>query len=335
MSAATLTEGPYDMSDLVDRYLGAVAALLPKASRQDIVAELRDLVMNRVENAEAHLGRPLGKREMEDLLREIGHPIAVAGRYGSARALVGPEIYPFWLFGVKVLLAIAALAAVIPAGIAVITAHGDARLVFRTVQDFIPTALSLIGAATLVAAAVERGWIKTDGFRRWRVSELPRVSDSREWFIKSRFDGLFELVATLLFIGWWTGVVAFPVGNVITTRGGEAFLQVSTVFQALYWPILVLALVQVVSSLLLVVKPGWTRARNLAEIIGSVGGLALVWALWPAQPLVTVLAPAASEAGLANLQRTLDLSFEITLWVAAAINLTKVAVHAWRLIRGR
>ncbi|PHY18331.1 hypothetical protein CSW59_16410 [Caulobacter sp. BP25] len=335
MTAATLTEGPYDMSDLVDRYLGAVAALLPKAQRQDIVAELRDLILNRVEDAEAQRGRPLDKREMEDLLREIGHPIAVAGRYGSARALVGAEIYPFWLFGVKVLLAIAALAAAIPTGVALLTAHGDARLVVRTIQDFIPTALSLIGAATLVAAAIERGWIKTEGFRRWKVSELPRASDSREWFVKSRFDGLFELVVMLLFIGWWTGVVASPADNVIKTRGGEAFLQVSSVFQTLYWPILTLAVVQVVSSLLLVVKPGWTVARNLLEIVGAVGGVALVWVLWSAQPLVTVLAPAASEAGLENLQRTLDLSLEITLWVVAAISLTKVAVHGWRLLRGR
>lgn len=323
------------MNDLVDRYLGAVAALLPKASRQDIVAELRDLVMNRVEDLEAQRGRPLDKREIEALLREIGHPIAVAGRYGPRTALIGPEIYPFWLFGVKVLLAIAALAAVIPAGVALLTAHGDARLLTRTINDFIPTALSLIGAATLIGAAIERGWIKTDGFRNWKVSELPQIPKSKEWSFKSRFDGLFELVATLLFIGWWTGVVAFPVGNVITTRGGEAFLQISPVFQQLYWPILVLAAVQVVSSLFLVVKPGWTAARNLAEILGALGGVALAWALWPALPLVTVLAPAASEPGLENLQLTLDRTFEIILWVATAINLSKVVIHTWRLARGR
>jgi hypothetical protein len=41
------------MNDLIDRYLGAVAALLPKAQRQDIIAELRDLIINRVEEQEA------------------------------------------------------------------------------------------------------------------------------------------------------------------------------------------------------------------------------------------------------------------------------------------
>ncbi|ATC30917.1 hypothetical protein CA606_00345 [Caulobacter vibrioides] len=335
MSAATLTKGPHDMSDLVDRYLGAVAALLPKDSRQDIVAELRDLIVNRVEEREAALSRPLDKREIEALLREIGHPIAVAGRYGPRTALIGPEIYPFWLFGVKVLLAVAALAAVIPAGVALLTAHGDARLVARTFNDFIPTALSLIGAATLIGAAIERGWIKTDGFKNWKVNDLPKVPKTKKWFFESLFEGLFEVAVTLLFIGWWTKLVDFPDSNVIATRDGEIVLSFSPIFQTLYWPILVMAVVQVMSGLILVVKPGWVRARAGFEIVGGLIGLAIAAALWPAMPLVTLVAPEATVAGLANLQRTVEMSLQIGLWVAVAIILLKLIIDGWRLIRGR
>lgn len=323
------------MSDLVDRYLGAVAALLPKASREDIIAELRDLIVNRVEEREAALGRPLDKREIEELLREIGHPIAVAGRYGPHTALIGPEIYPFWLFGVKALLAIAALAAIIPAGIALITAHGDARLVSRTISDFIPTALSLVGFATLIAAAIERGWIRADGFRNWKVNDLPKVPKSKKWFFESRFEGLFEVAVTLLFIGWWTGLMDFPTHNVITTRGGEITLSFSPIFQTLYWPILIMAVVQVMSGLIRMVKPGWVRARAGFEIVSGLIGLAIASALWPAMPLVTLVAPEATVAGLANLQRTVELSLQITLWVAVAILLLTLIRDAWRLIRGR
>lgn len=323
------------MSDLVDRYLGAVAALLPKAQREDIVAELRDLIVNRVEEREAALSRPLDKRETEALLREIGHPIAVAGRYGPRTALIGPEIFPFWLFGVKVLLAVAALAAVIPAGVTLLTGHGDGRLMFRTVTDFIPTALCLIGAATLIGAALERGWIGTEGFRNWKVSDLPKISKPKKWFFESRFEGLFEVVVTLLFIGWWTGMVDFPTGDVITMHGGEIVLSISPIFQTLYWPILIMAGVQVASGLFLMVKPGWVRARAGFEIVGGLIGLAIAAALWPAMPLVTLVAPEATVAGLANLQKTVDLSLEITLWVAVAIILLRLIIDGWRLIRGR
>ena len=321
------------MNDLIDRYLAAVAALLPKASREDIVAELRDLIMNRVEDAEAVRGRPLDKDEMEALLREVGHPIAVAGRYGPSRALVGPEIYPFWLFGVKATLAVAALAVVIPVGVALVTAHGDARLVSRAVHGFIPTALSLIGAVTLIAAAIERGWIKTDGFRQWKVSELPRVPDGKGWFVKSRFDGLFELVATALFIGWWTGALPFPTGR---SHGDDHMLiAFSPIFQALHGPILALAVIQVASSLMLVVKPAWVRGRAALEILCSLGGLALVGALWPAQPLIAFAAVNGGGERVAKLQQTVDLTLQITLLVAVVIYLIKLIVEGRRLARGR
>jgi hypothetical protein len=65
--------------DLLDRYLAAVAALLPKTQREDIVAELRDILLNQMEEKEAELGRPLTAKEREAVLKAFGHPIAVAG----------------------------------------------------------------------------------------------------------------------------------------------------------------------------------------------------------------------------------------------------------------
>lgn len=338
------------MSDLIDRYLAAVAALLPKASRQDIVAELRDLIMNRVEEKEAALGRPLDKDQTEDLLREIGHPIAVAGRYGPHSALIGPEIYPFWLFAVKVLLAIAALAAVVPAAVVLIAGHGDNHRIGGILSDFIPTALSLIGAATVVAAAIERGWIKVGDFAKWKVSELPHLPEGsgwlgaswpegkgwmggKGWLAKSRFEGVFELAAIGLFIAWWTGALPFPMERVMRTPDGVGVI-LSPVLLALYWPILGLAVLQGLSALILVFQPGWVRARAATELLGAIGGLALAAALWQAQPLVTLSADTLA-ADLVNPQEVIDMTVKIIIAVAAGINLTKLFVDGWRLVRGR
>lgn len=322
------------MSDLVDRYLGAVAALLPGAQRQDIVAELRDLVMNRVEEREARLGRPLDRRETEALLREVGHPIAVAGRYGPGRALVGPEIYPFWLFAVKVMLAIAALAAVVPAGVLLVTGHGDPRMLNGVVGDFIPTALSLVGCATLIAAAIERGWIRIGDLANWKAGDLPRIPEGKPLFLKSRFDGLFELAAIALFIAWWTGGLPFPMARAFHADG-DIGVAPSPTLAALHWPILGLAIVQGVSALVLVIKPGWVRARAGLELLCALGGLAVTAVLWPAQPILTFVGEGVPAGDLANLQKTVDLAFQVIMVVAAAVNVTKVVVEGWRLARGR
>lgn len=336
------------MSDLIDRYLAAVAALLPKASRQDIVAELRDLIMNRVEEKEEALGRPLDKTDTEALLREIGHPIAVAGRYGPHRALIGPEIYPFWWFAVKVLLAIAALAAVVPAVVVLIAGQGDNHRIGGILSDFIPSALTMIGLATLVAAAVERGWIKIGDLANWKASELPHLSDAKGWagdwnwhagsmggggwFAKTRFEGVFELAAVALFIAWWTGGLPFPMEKLVRTPEGLG-IDLSPMVTALHWPILALAILQGVSALVLVIQPSWVRARASTEILCALGGIALSAAIWQAQPIVTFVG--GDVAGFADLQRVTDMTFQIIIVVAVAINVTKLFVDGWRLVRGR
>ena len=96
--------------DLIERYLKAVGAQLPAAGREDILAELRDLLMSRVEEREAELGRPLTETEVEAVLREVGHPLTVAARYGAGpQHVVGPELYPWWVFGVKTALTVLVL----------------------------------------------------------------------------------------------------------------------------------------------------------------------------------------------------------------------------------
>lgn len=334
------------MSDLIDRYLAAVAALLPKASRQDIVAELRDLIMNRVEEKEAVLGRPLDKADLEALLREIGHPIAVAGRYGPHRALIGPEIYPFWWFAVKVLLAIAALAAVIPAVMVMIVGHGDHHRIGGILSDFTSSALSVIGLATVVAAAVERGWIKLGDLANWKASELPHLSDtkgwvwdwnwtgSKTWFAKSRFEGVFELAVVVLFIAWWTGGLPFPMEKLVRTPDGVG-ADLSQTLTALHWPILALAVLQGLSALILVLQPGWVRARAAAELLCAIGGLVLAAILWRAMPILIFVGGGAANEGLLKLQQVTDMTFQIIIVIAVAVNVTKLFVDGWRLVRGR
>ncbi|MBO9543605.1 hypothetical protein [Caulobacter sp.] len=337
------------MSDLIDRYLAAVAALLPKSSRQDIVAELRDLILNRVEEKEEALGRPLGKADMEALLREIGHPIAVAGRYGPHRALIGPEIYPFWLLAVKVLLAIVAVATVVPAVIVMITGHDEGHRISGILSDFISSALTTVGMATVVAAAFERGWLKVGDLANWKVSELPRVPEGMDWlggsswsgwtggkgwFAKSRFEGVFELAVMVLFIAWLSGGLPFPMERLVHAPDG-AWITFSPVVLSLRWPILGLAVLQALSALILVVKPGWVRARAATEILCALAGLALSAVLWHAQPIITLIADGQPAPEFAELQRVFDMGFQIAIVVAVAINVTKLFVDGWRLVRGK
>ena len=322
--------------DLLDRYLAAVAALLPTAQREDIVAELRDTLLNQMEEQEAELGRPLTQAAREAVLRAFGHPIAVAGRYAASRPLIGPELYPFYMFAVKGLLILAAAVTAIPLVISVIIGGENAAGgLSHFLSGFITSAMTLIGVATVVAAGIERGWIPVGGLLDWKVADLPSLGGQGKRKLKSRFEASFELAALLLFILWWTGAVEAPWSPAIGKHG--LFLAATPIWTTLYWPILALAVLQAMASLVTLIRPDRVRTRAALDVAGDLAGLAVIAVLWRAGRLVEVATLGANgpkAADIAGLQASLDLSFHITIVVMAVIFLGKLAVSAWRLAKG-
>mgnify|MGYP006906664221 FL=1 len=155
--------------DLVERYLKAVAAQLPKDNRDDIVAELRDEIMGRLEALEARLGRVPTDDEVEALLREVGHPLTVAARYRPGpHALIGPELYPWWIFGLKVGLTV--MAAVTLIGLAVRVLVGDVyvgQAIGQGISSLISGAITVVGLLTAVGFVLERQSKKPDFIAKW------------------------------------------------------------------------------------------------------------------------------------------------------------------------
>ena len=102
---------------LLKHYLKAVKIYLPREQKKDIISELRENLLSKIEDREEELDRPLTELEQEAILREHGNPMEVAARYGIphrcvsfGRELIGPALYPWyimvlWLhFGLAILI---------------------------------------------------------------------------------------------------------------------------------------------------------------------------------------------------------------------------------------
>src|SRR5580704_10814972 len=94
--------------ELLSKYLQAVKPGLPRAERDDILAELSEEIRTQIDDKQAELGRDLTEDEEAAILTGFGHPLMVAGRYqrhsGSlafGRELIGPDLFPFYMRGVK------------------------------------------------------------------------------------------------------------------------------------------------------------------------------------------------------------------------------------------
>ena len=144
--------------DLIDRYLDAVRLFLPRGQRDDITAELRDVLMTRREEREAELGRPLTRKEDEALLHDYGHPLMVAARYGRQQYLIGPELYPVYAFVVPSCWPRSAWLAAITGVVAATSRRRRCRRGFGVAMLTSPgpAASPSIGAVTVIFALLQR-----------------------------------------------------------------------------------------------------------------------------------------------------------------------------------
>lgn len=236
--------------NLIDEYLRAVGILLPRAQREDIIAELRDNILSRIEARQEELGRALTESETEAVLRVIGHPLVVAARYREGpQHVVGPTLYPYWLFAVKIACVIQLFIAVIVLFAHTVASGNFNQALGQAIGAGVNGVLVLVGVATATAWLIERQKISIDYFDRWRVRDLrvldfaawdwdwrgprpaaasvpapppPGASRADRWASRQKWrrhrrrasrtaEALWAIVWAIVFVLWWVGAIHFPI----------------------------------------------------------------------------------------------------------------------------
>lgn len=324
--------------DLIDRYLNAVAAQLPQEERDDIVAELRDLILSRFEAKEEELGRALTDDEKEAILHEIGHPLVVAARYRKGPdSLIGPELFPYWLFAVKAGLLLMLAVQAIVLFINLVSGPADAgQSIGQAVNGFINSGLTLIGVVTVIGAVMEHLGYRPGWMGKWRVSELSAfgLSDPAAWgaamggtkTAKATWaprglgrprgwpglEYLFSFLATGVFVLWWIGAIHFPGLFHVGLRGEDAVVTGAPIWTTLYGAILFYAVAQMAVDLASLARPTAVRMRAAAQAVIAGAGLWLTWTIFEARHWFTLTrggesAPIAGDWVLLDFDRLRSL----------------------------
>ncbi len=300
--------------DMVERYLEAVAAQLPTEEREDIVAELRDLILSRIEAREEELGRALSDDEREAILKEIGHPLVVAARYRKGPdSLIGPELFPYWLYGVKAGLLVLIAVAVIGMFIRLITGTTHfGQDISQVFHGFFSSGLTLIGALTVAGAVMEHYGIRPKWLTNWKVRDLSafHLSDPAQWGaaaagtdkakriwapkIAGRSapagEAAFSLLATGLFVLWWVGLVHFPQLSTMRVDGELVRITAAPIWTTLFAPVLIYAVAQMGVDLFTLTQPQARRAKAVLAMVVAAGGVWLSWTIFQAGHWATLSA---------------------------------------------
>ncbi|MDB5679917.1 hypothetical protein [Sphingomonas bacterium] len=319
--------------DLIDRYLTAIRWNLPRGvNADDVIAELRDVIASRVEDREESLGRPLDEKEISALLREFGHPLVVAARYGTQQSLIGPDLFPFYWFSLKVVLAICAAVMVVTGVINAISGgHSIVRALVHVLTSGWWSLLANAGLVTLIFVVLERtGWL-TEYLEQWSPEELPDLKDFK---VKpqSAWESVFQVAVGIAFILWWVGLIHVPLAY---TDVEGLTLTPAPVWTDLWVPILALMVARLVFNLIQWLRPRWKLARAVLSVATAAGGLALLALIYQAGHWLTATSATMPADQLADIDRSTNLGIHYAIIVIGVIWALQCAKELWRLYAGR
>ena len=101
LNSEQVRKQPWNFSTVISK---PSESTFPVRRQDDIIAELRANMESQIEDKESELGRPLTQGEMEDLLRKMGAPVIVASRYQPQQYLIGPAIFPMYLYVLRLVM---------------------------------------------------------------------------------------------------------------------------------------------------------------------------------------------------------------------------------------
>ncbi len=314
--------------DLIDRYLHAVRWALPAAKADDIIAELRDDLVTRKEDREQSLGRPLTKDETSALLKEVGHPLIVAARYRPQQWLIGPDVFPFYLFVMRIMvLIIVGIDVAIGVARALFGDGAPLQVLGQTWGSIWMSLLLNVAIVTIVFAVMERSGFPAEHLRKWRPEQLPDVKDKR----KSAWESVFEVAAGVVFLLWWTGVIHFP----FRSAGPDFRVEPAPVIFQLYWPILALAAARLVQNLIDWLQPRWKAVRGTLAVLTTAAGLALLALIYQAGHWAVIVSTGMPADKAAELDTALNLGLKIAIVASGVAWTWQCLVLLWRLARER
>jgi len=288
--------------ELLERYLQAVKKHLPAKRQADILAELRANMESQLEDKEAELGRPLTQGETEDWLRAMGSPLLVASRYRPQQYLIGPALYPIYLYVLRVVMVMATLVyTVVSAIVIAVNSPEDLSAIAAAVGRVPGIWVSSAAWVTIVFAALEfvvahfpeKVPSIADLSGPWSPSALPPLERDDKEFGKPRSyaHAVAEVVFGFVFLVW---LLLIPEHPFLLLGPGVVFLhngpfELAPVWWAFFWCCVALNVVQLTWRSILLFRGIWQR-RSIGEyLVSKLFGLISIGIVLTAKGGVAVL----------------------------------------------
>ncbi len=218
--------------ELVEKYLYAVGRKLPMKQKNDIIKELRSIIMDNLDDITK--GSELTESQIAKVLVDMGSPSEVAKRYRTGPSwLIGPRYYDLYMMIMKIVLAVTFGGYMIAVIVSMFTqsqSFGQILWSFATqLFGIIPGLFTSVGIVTVIFAIIERAVEKPldidfgDG-EKWNPAKLEPVPSKEEIVkpIESILGIVFSVIALVIF-----NVYRSKLGIYHTPTWGEGWTMIA------------------------------------------------------------------------------------------------------------
>lgn len=219
------------VEDMMNRYIYQVTKHLNPMTKNDIENELRTLIYDMLE-ARTH-GNTAMKEDILAVLKELGNPSELAEKYrDTSRYLISPEIFPLYLFVLKIVIGATLFGMCIATILKLITSYP--HIWYDFIGNWIGEMIGSVGMAfasiTILFAILEwKGVNLKELIPDWEAEELPPVPVKEASIpIGEPITGIiFSIIGMVIFISapqllgaYYNdgGLIAIPIFNMDTFR---------------------------------------------------------------------------------------------------------------------
>lgn len=253
------------MNDLVERYVHQVGRYVPQRERSEIEAELRSQIYDQLED---RYGGAPSQEDVVTVLAEMGDPRLMVSAYYTAPYLVGAELHPYMMIGLRYGWMLVPAITVFLTVFDALTSGQTLSLtsvvitpVFAAVQN----TLTYTGFVVLLFAAVQHFGISFEETRAFNPLDMPEVDDPHKANRAEAVSGLVLGTLFMLIVGGLT------VRSLLTDPGALTSAM-------LPWLLLLNAAVMSMTVVqVIVLRTRWSLGLGVVQIVLEIIGVVCLY----------------------------------------------------------
>ncbi len=307
---------------LIDNYMNELSRFLPTENRDDILVELRTSIEEQVADHAREQGHEPDIDDEKSVLRRFGHPLKVASEYQTQRYLIGPALFPGFVYTLKIILVVVLSLQLVVSVILTLSA-GSTFSFSGLLSHMIDTAFLVAAILVAVFASMEFTGERLKWYDSWQPESLGFKSVS----ISKRDNVISNLITEGIFLLWWNDVLSFQ--RLLPNPSGDVVVTMSDAWAQLYWPLNIVFAFSFALHAYVLIRGLWHRHTLIAEIVLAFAMIGAVIFLLVSDTLINVTGNVEPE-----LVKLLQGTASIVLLFIAGFALWDVVV-ALRRLRGQ